>query len=260
MADHDPLQEFFERPLAPPEESVLHALQRPIDAHHALPLADKDRLLDPAPMDPESGWCVMDDGVGYVAVRTSMPGTSTAMCDWWFDWQRRDSRRYQVWYPPAHFGISYTPPVVPGAKPYWGATHYADEDIGMGREVLRIDFMAPAQLGFCADALQRPRVGTIVGGLTGSPKRHMQHSVMVHVFLEDSDGVVLRSRFWIGAVLRPYLHGAVGDTLGRLVNRPVVRLRLPFGRAAEKLAHHCAAEYARLAALLPDLYERFASA
>ncbi|HTY95410.1 MAG TPA: hypothetical protein VMB91_00065 [Solirubrobacteraceae bacterium] len=259
MAPHDPLQEFFERPLAPPEDAVLRALQRPIAVHQALPLADKDRLLDPAPMRAETGWCVMGDGVGYVAVRTPMPGTSAAMWDWWFDWQRRDPRRYRVWYPPAHFGITYIPSAVPRAKPYWGAIHYPDEDIGMGREVLRIDFMSPSELGFCSDALARPHVGTIVGGLTGSPKRHLQHSVMTHVFLEESDGLVLRSRFWIGSVLRPYIRGAAGDALGRVINRRAVRMRLPFRRAAEKLAHHCAAEYARLAPMLPDIYERFAS-
>ena len=163
------LNEFFERPLAPAEEGVLLALRRPMTPRQALPLSDKDRLLDPAAMSTETGWCVMDDGVGYVAVRTPMPGTTAAMWDWWFDWQRRDPRRYQVWYPPAHFGITYTPSPVPRAKPYWGAIHYPDEDIGMGREVLRIDFMDPVDLGFSPDALRRPQVGTVIGASRDHP-------------------------------------------------------------------------------------------
>jgi hypothetical protein len=85
----------------------------------------------------------------------------------------------------------------------------------------------------------------------------MQHSVMAHVFLEHPDGLVLRSRFWLGAAPRPDVPGMVGDTLGRLMNRPTFRRRLPLEEASRQLANHCAVEYARLAALLPELHDRF---
>ncbi len=48
---------------------------------------------------------------------------------------------------------------------------------------------------------------------------------MAHVFLRDGDGVVLRSRFWLGAVLRPDLPGALGALGARAINRPFVRRR-----------------------------------
>ncbi len=258
MTSEDPLDEFLTRPSAPPEPAVVAAIATPIAPQQALALSDIDRLLDPAPLERETGWCRLPDGIGYVAVRTPMPGTSAAMWDWWFDWHPREPKRYRLWYPEAHFGISFTPPRQPGAKPFWGATHYPDEDIGIGREIVRITFRAPSEYGFSRDALDDPNVGTIVGGLSGSPSRHMQHTVMTHVFLEQPDGLVLRSRFWIGAALRPDLAGAAGDALGHLVNRPAIRRRLPLGPAAQALAHHCAIEYARLAALLPELYDRFA--
>jgi hypothetical protein len=179
------------------------------------------------------------------------------MWDWWFDWHQRESKRYQVWYPGAHFGTSFIPARRSGEKPFWGTSHFPDEDIGMGREIVRIDFKAPTEYGFSRDALDDPRVETIVGGLAGSPSRHMQSSVMAHVFLAHPDGLVLRSRFWLGAALRPYLPRVVGDALGRLLNRPIFRQRLPLEQASEKLAHHYAIEYARLAALLPELYDHF---
>jgi hypothetical protein len=257
MTPEDPLDQFLVRPSTPPAPEVLAAIKSPIDPEQALALSDIDRLLDPAPLETETGWCRLPDGVGYVAVRTPMPGTTAAMWDWWFDWHQRDSKRYQVWYPEAHFGISFTPARFSGAKSFWGATHFPDEDIGIGREVVRIDFKAPTQYGFSRDALDDPRVGTIVGGLAGSPSRHMQSTVMAHVFLAHPDGLVLRSRFWLGSALRPYLPGVVGDTVGRLMNRPALRRRLPFEEASRQLAHHCAVEYARLAALLPELYGRF---
>ena len=150
------LNEFFERPLAPAEEGVLLALRRPMTPRQALPLSDKDRLLDPAAMSTETGWCVMDDGVGYVAVRTPMPGTTAAMWDWWFDWQRRDPRRYQVWYPPAHLG-SPTPRRPSHARsPTGERSTIPTRTSGWGAEVLRIDFMDPVDLGFSPDVLRRP--------------------------------------------------------------------------------------------------------
>ena len=66
------------------------------------------------------------------------------------------------------------------------------------------------ELGFSTDALDDPRVGTIVCGLVGDDRLHVRHSVMAHVWLRDGDGLVLRSRFWLGAVLRPDLPGPLG--------------------------------------------------
>jgi len=259
MTAADRLDEYMARPSAPPGLEVLAAIRSPIKPEQALALSDIDRLLDPSPLETETGWCLLPDGIGYVAVRTPMPGTTAAMWDWWFDWHQRDPARYRVWCPEAHFGISFTPPRRPGRKAFWGATHFPEEDVGAGREVIRIDLKAPSEYGFSTDALEDPNVGTIVGGLAGSPSRHMQHTVMTHVFLQDPDGLVLRSRFWLGAAIRPYLPGPMADTLGYLINRPAFRRRLPLGEVPRPLAHHCAVEYARLAALLPELHERFAA-
>jgi hypothetical protein len=217
-----------------------------------------ERLLDPAPLDAESAWRWLPDGVGHVAVRTAMPGVTAEMIDWWFDWHPRDPARYRLWYPEAHFGITFDPPAVAGAKLYWGAVHHPDEDVGTGRELLRIAFLAPAEFGFRADALADAAVGTIVCGTVGSHRRHARFARMAHVFLNTPDGLVLRSRFWLGAGLRPDLPGALGDVAGRLIDRPFVRRRVIPRAAPEGLAAHCAHEYARLAALLPALHAEHA--
>ena len=240
-----------------PDPAVLAALREPIDPADALRPSEMDRLLDPAPLEVENGWCWMPGHVGYVAVRTPMPGHTAQMWDWWFDWHPREARRYRAWYPDAHFGTRFEAPSAPAAKPFWGATHYPDEDVGVGREVVRIEFLRPSEYGFSTDALDDPRVGTIVGGYGGSPSRHMRAAVMTHVLLDDGDGLVLRSRFWLGHGLRPDLPGRLGDLAGALLDRPLVRrLALP-ERLPAALADHCAREYSRLSAILPALYERY---
>lgn len=255
------LEAYLERPMASPEPAALAAIEAgPADPAVALPLSRIDRLRDPAPLPLESGWCELPDRVQFVAVRTPMPGVSAAMVDWWFDWHPREPLRYRVWHPGAHSDNSLEPPVRPGAKPFWGAVHHPVEDVGTGTVHARIAFVAPRELGFASDSLDDPAVGTIVCGWVGDDRRRVRHSAMAHVFLRDDDGLVLRSHFWLGAAIRPYLPGVLAAPMASLLNRPPVRrLALPRG-LAPALAHHCAEEYANLAAILPELHARFGSA
>jgi hypothetical protein len=252
------LDSYLARPLAPPDPAALAAIERPADPAAAVGLAKLDRLLDPAPLPLESGWCALPDGVRYVAVRTPMPALSAAMVDWWFDWHPHDSLRYRVWHPRAHLANSVEPAPAPGAKAHWGTVHHPVEDVGTGTVHARIAFVAPSELGFSGDALDDPRVGTVVCGWVGDDRRRLRHSVMAHVFLVADEGLVLRSHFWLGAAIRPYWPARLADPAAALLNRRSVRdLALPRG-LAPALARHCAEEYANLAALLPELHRNFA--
>jgi hypothetical protein len=252
------LEPYLSRPMAPPDPAVLAAIERgPIEPAQALGLAEIDRLLAPAPLATETGWCFMPDRVGYVAVRTPMPGVSAEMVEWWFDWHAHDPDRYRLWHPLAHVGNSIEPPAAPGAKPHWGAVHHPVEDVGTGVERVRIAFGPPTAIGFSTDALADPAVATIVCGYVGDDVRRLRHSVMAHVFLAEPDGVVLRSHFWLGAAIRPYLPSALATPLAlALDNRLVRRLSLP-AELPRALATHCAEEYTNLASLLPELYGCF---
>lgn len=231
------------------------ATAAPCDPGQALALARIDRLLEPEPMAVETGCCQLPDGVRFVAVRTPMPGVSAEMIDWWFDWHPRAAERYRLWHP-AHRDNSLRPPPRSGAKPHWGAVHHPVEELG-GRLVhARIEFVPPRALGFSSDALGDPAVGTVVCGFVGDDRRRLRHSAMAHVFLAADDGLVLRSRFWLGARIRPYLPDPLGRLGEALLNRRAVRdLALPSG-VAPALARHCAEEYSNLALFLPELYAR----
>jgi hypothetical protein len=250
------LSDYLTRPLEQPAQDTLEAIERgAIDPREALPLAQLDRLLDPEPLPCETGWCVLPDGVAYVAVRTAMPHVSGEMVDWWFDWHPRDPLRYRIWHPAAHLDNSLQAPSVPGAKAHWGAVHHPVEDVGTGLVHARIEFHMPSEMGMSSNALEDPRVASIVCGYAGDDRLHVRHTPMFHVFLREGSGVVLRSRFWLGAMLRPY--GPLGGLGTALLNRPLVRRRALPRRLPQALARHCAEEYANLGALLPELYERF---
>ena len=254
------LRRYLDRPMTPPDPEVVAAIDAgPIDPRLATDRAGLDRLLDPTPLTAETGWCRMADRTGYAAVRTAMPQVTGDMIDWWFDWHQRDPIRYQLWFPGAHRSTSYTPAPQPAARPHWHTVHYPVEDVGLGMTKLRIAFLPPTHLGFSTDALDDPRVATIVGGLVGEPRRHLQHTVMVHVFLNsDGGGLVQRSRFWLGGAIAPYGPRPIRAALGRALNTPAVRRIAVPDKAPRVMAEHCAAEYANLAAILPELHARFA--
>lgn len=242
MNEHD-LTELLGRPMSPPQVEPTE-----LDPAGALAPGDLDRLLDPSPLEGETGYCMLPSGVAYAAVRTALPGVTGEMIDWWFDWHQRESIRYRIWFPGAHDSISWKPPERTGVKPFWGAVHYPVEDIGLGMDRLRIAFKRPREVGFSSDVLENPDVATIICGLVGDRRRRVQHTLMCHVFLNSPGGLVQRSRFWIGAAIRP-----------RIANRPLVRRLTVPREAPQAMALHCAAEYANLATLLPTIFPRYHS-
>jgi len=256
------LADYLHRPMTPSEHQVLAAIASgPVEPRQALALSDVARLLDPRPLEVETGWCTLADGVGFVAVRTAMPLVRGEMVVWWFDWHPREALRYRVWHPAAHRSNSLEPPRSdtsrpPGAKAHWGAVHHPVEDVGIGVVNARIAFQRPSEMGLPGDQLENPDVASVVCGYVGDDRRHVRHTPMFHVFLREGDGVVLRSAFWLGAAVRPY--GALGAAGERVLNNRLTRrATLPAG-LAPALATHCAEEYANLSTLLPELFERFA--
>jgi hypothetical protein len=191
--------------MAPPEPEALAAIERgPIDPALALCRGELDRLLDPAPLAAETGWCTLPDGVRYVAVRTQMPGVDAAMVDWWFDWHARDPLRYRVWHPVAHSGNSVDLPAAPGAKAHWGAVHHPVEDVGTGTVHARMAFVPPSELGFSTDALDDPAGDD---RLRLGRRRPPPHASLGHGprFPRGGGRRCLAQSLWLGAAIRPYL-------------------------------------------------------
>jgi hypothetical protein len=257
--DEEYLAEILSRPVAQPAAEVTEAIESgPFDPELVLEKADAIRLCDPAPMEVENGWTVRPDGSVQVAFRTALPGVTAEMVEWWAEWHPLRDDRYRAWHPSEHFGNRILPGATSQEKSYWGAVIFFDEVAGGERAQLRTEFTSPLGFGFSHRPFARPEVKVIISARVGDAV--MTHTDMAHVFIEEGDGLVLRSRFWIAEHVRPRLPGplvAAEDIGENLASRKLIRdLAVPDG-VGPAVARHGAEEYAQLGQILPGLFERF---
>ena len=167
-----PYARYYHRPLTPPDPDLIAQIQpdAQIDPALALPPERISDLLDPGYHEVETGWCIMPNGSGYLAVHNRMPGVTVEMLDWWFWWHSMASLRYGLWYPPGHYGISISKksrarlsdPDVPAKEKIYGRTDHVVEDIGTGAEDIYISFCAPEEMGFDMSRFHAPNVAARV--------------------------------------------------------------------------------------------------
>lgn len=213
----------------------------PFDLDHAA------RLLDPAPVALETGVQRLASGQLHVAARTDMAGCSGRMLEWWFRFAP-DTRQYAWWHPLDHVSSRW---VETSALTHVGSTHIVEERLGdsPGVHALQIHFVDPAELfgaEAVAAALAAGDVSAIVAaqlGIGPEPLRDERGRPstgrMAHIARDTPDGLVLRSRFWLGA--------GTGLEPERLVRV------LPDGLGLG-LMQHAHTEFKYLARILPPLY------
>lgn len=253
-----PYAEFFDRPAAQPNPKLMEILkQGPMDPAKALMPQDINTLLDAGWHEVETGYCILPDGSAYVAVNNRFPGVTVDMVNWWFAWHSLEDLRYMLWFPEGHYGISVGEedraavlnPETPVLERFQGRTHHVVEDTGGGPEDIAITFLKPLEMGFDMSRFNAPAVGTVIGanGLAqnraGGPKAP---AVMVHFCRETEDGVEFRTRFWMG------WHMIGGKPVKLLPEGIRIPVQAPMG-----LAFHNVEEYSNLAAILPELYQKF---
>jgi len=249
-----PYAKYFHQPIASPNQELMEILKKgPMDSSKALMPEDIKHLLESEYDEIETGYCVLPNGAGYVAVNNKFPGVTLEMINWWFAWHALEDSRYMMWFRKGHYGISVSDEdrakIINSATPmlekFQGRTHYVIEDTGNGPEDIQISFLTPEQLGFDADELNSKKVTVVAGnGLSesrsGGPKAP---AIMLHYFREVTGGVESRSRFWMG------YHMIDGKPCKLLPDGIQIPIQAPMG-----LAFHNVEEYSNLAAILPDLY------
>ncbi|HEX3688707.1 MAG TPA: hypothetical protein VHV28_03395 [Solirubrobacteraceae bacterium] len=208
---------------------------------------DAAALLDPGPVAIETGVVRLESGVLHVAARTDMPRCTGRMFEWWFRFAP-DTQQYAWWHPSDHVSSDWkeTSP-----QTHIGSTHIVRERLAGSETVhdLQIHFIDPRELfGAQAydDALERGDVSGTVAAMIGigtDPLRDERGRPnmgrMAHICRDTPDGMVLRSRFWLGAgtgLPAEQLSEVIPDTMGL------------------DLMVHAHTEFKSLARFLPSLY------
>jgi len=144
-----------------PEEKRL-----PLAKYYDLPLVEpgplQQQLIDAGPMGPtlaikaenfldllqpsgyqevEYGYCMMEDGTGYLAVYTTYPNCTPQMLAWYFRWlnvhtkgmpKDQGNLKYKIWNPADHWDHGFI-----NGKDKWGGVYTVESlDLGQGEEMV----------------------------------------------------------------------------------------------------------------------------
>ena len=217
-------------PAEPSRENLL-AVERGADMDPKFAFMPEDyaaKMNVPGDMEVETGFCVLPNGVGYVAARTFQPGMTDEKMQYFTDHYKPEGDLfYKTWYPTVH------------------TRHYSDmavEDVGWGMEDFRfVQPLFPTDLGITgAIDANDPECFAINGSNIHTYPLHRPESDPLHItelcyYRAVPGGRELRVRFWIGL---NYVNGKS-------------EIHLPGGRPIDAsypraLCNHCIWEFATL--------------
>lgn len=240
---------YFTRTMtAVPQEKLAILAKGP--QSNGLPFEERNQFLTGA--DEKAGYCqvgygVREDGTGFVANTTYMPGVTSDMMDWWFPWHSVGSDlRYKIWDPKDHYfaradNAAYVcDPQVPVNQKTWGVDHYIMEDTGMGPSFLQLCFKRPRDFGYDENLIGTEKCSSLVCAIGKSEIA----AAMTHKWYPYQDGILFCSRFWIG----------FGVVDGKIVKTLPAGAKIP-ADMAKGLYQHSIEEFTNLASILADVYK-----
>jgi len=213
-------------------------------------LSEVGALLRPEPLNLETGYERLPDGVLHIAARTDMHHCTGEMFEWWFRW-RCDTQKYVWWHPVDHVSSRWAGTL--SDDTHVGSEHVVTEYFtGLPADDLIIQFRDPSEF-FASGAYEKARESGAIScavlarvGFTHDPPRQDDGSVLggrlLHIGRDTEWGMVLRSHFFIGQDLPAT--GVGPDELARTVTDE-------FGRG---LLQHAYNEFTFLSRFLPSLY------
>jgi hypothetical protein len=243
-------------------ETVVAAVRAGLQpASSGLRLRDANALLEPGYLALENGYARLDDATLYVSALTPMPGVTGEMIDWWFAWHGEESARYQLWHPRDHISAHWRTPVSCAAgsdrtqwqQLYRNNVSEVDEYVGSTLMRLAIAFAEPSAY-LDVSRFESSATETVICGRTYSRKESTAAGRLLHQIRRTSDGVEMRSRFWL-ADFEPQAP-VIGALLRPLLNSRRMRTTLVPDGVGRDLLTHCAEEMAHLAEFLPALFNR----
>lgn len=232
-----------------PEEVEAAFANGPVDSESALKFEDLNDLLEPGYLETENGYCLNDDGTGFVAAKIYFPGADGDMIQWWFWWHANKNIRYKIWCPGDHYAISVRDKDQANntdlsyEQRRVNNVHYPWEDTGTGLMELSIRFVSPEEFGYDTSRFDEAGVEAAICGVVGYMIAGIpvEHTWMSHLFFRKGDGLEMRSRFWLGKAI------ALAELRELAITEYVAR----------SLGYHCANEYTHLAEFLPEICREF---
>jgi len=110
-----PLAKYYDIPLTAlePLKQQIIDFGCPIDPKLAIKAENMLDLLKPSGYEKqEYGYCMMEDGTGYMAIYTTYPNCTPEVLSWWFRWlnvypknlpKGNGNLKYKIWCPPDHY-------------------------------------------------------------------------------------------------------------------------------------------------------------
>ena len=190
----------------------------------------------------------LPDASYLVAVRTPMPKVKADMVRWWFSDFLQTTEHYNWWHPKDHVWMDWENKK-PGENT--GSSHLVHEYIGGELSKLRIQFVNSAEFfGFDANDEETFVICARVGLLD----ENMNIAKMCHVIRDTLNGAEMRSRFWLGHVVKREGNKTTTSLEGLIGNAFLTRLLVLDKQTANDLKHHAEEEMKYLAELLPLLF------
>lgn len=265
-----PYAHYFREVVDPVQPHVLEAMalgRQPGELGYTVEEAAR-RMSRPGYEPMETGWAALPGRRIMVSILTHMPGVSPHLWDWWFGWHGRQTARYKLWHPQAHYFTAMGEDrsgdrTLTDRQRYVGNVSYVDEYLGPDKSQLSVRFLDPTAVGFDEPG---PDEAVIVarGGLSTAP---ISTAWLVHQVRPTEDGCEMRSRFFVNDVqVLPLPPHSVASRGGRALTTPVgrlaeraIRLKGPFtaDQFGPVMVMHCAQEMNHLAGFLPRLHEEF---
>ncbi|MDR0468693.1 MAG: hypothetical protein LBH09_01815 [Peptococcaceae bacterium] len=245
-----PYAKYLDYPYPNPSipAAVAAKIAVPMTPAKALRLDRVNDLLYPEYDADDTGYCVLEDGSGYIGETIHFPGSSREMFEWWFAWHGLEEVRYKIWDPEAHVTSSVSAGHIgkrldaslPWKERIIGTAHFTTHIARDGAyDPAVMCFVPPEIFGFDM-AFAKGENLSIVAALHGKADSPLPSLSSIRVLRDAEDGFVMRIYFWQGMI-------PVGGHCVRVGGEIAIE-------ESAYLANHCAREYNRLAFILPHIY------
>ncbi len=243
---------YFQEPVTsiPPEKAAILA-SGPLKPDQMLKITERVKLLEPGYFPVESGYGVQEDGTGYVCDLIQMPGVMPEMFEWWFAWYAMEDARYKIWDPTSHYAVRQQNETqagnsrLPMRERTWGTVHEVRQDLGEGPETLLFDFKNPEEMGYPLEQIGNESCASMMCATIRGPELGQdKDAVMIHVVRKVDGGIEVRSAMWVGYQL-----------MGSIPMKMIMRGSSVAPEKLQNIYKHHVREFARLAELLPRIYE-----